>query len=81
MKVKEISGILPSFEVFLPFQSKKGLFFMDGYQQNKTTIEIGVDNRKDLNSSQILIPHHNVQRLKNKLLELTVLLQLDSKKG
>jgi hypothetical protein len=28
-----------------------------------------------------LIPHHNVQRLKNKLLELTVLLQLDSKKG
>jgi hypothetical protein len=49
---------------------------MDGHQQNKTRIGICVDNKKDLNSSQIQILHRNVQSLK-KLLELTILVQLD----
>jgi hypothetical protein len=34
------------------------------HQQNKTMIDVKVDNRKDLNSSQILILHHNVQGIK-----------------
>jgi hypothetical protein len=50
---------------------------MDGHQQNK--IRISIDNKTDLNFSQILILQHYVQRLKNKLLELTILLQLDLK--
>jgi hypothetical protein len=50
---------------------------MDRHQQNKTRIGIKVDNKQDLNSSQISIIHHNMQSLKNKPLELTFLLQLD----
>jgi hypothetical protein len=42
--------------------------------------DIKIVNRKDLNFSQIFILHQNVQILKNKLLEFTVLLQLDLKK-
>jgi hypothetical protein len=38
-----------------------------------------VDSKKDLNSLQILILCHNVQSLKNQLLEITVLLLSDLK--
>jgi hypothetical protein len=47
--------------MWLPFQKKtletfcdkKGLFFMDGHQQNKTMIDTDVEYRWDLISSQI----------------------------
>jgi hypothetical protein len=53
------------------------MIFMDR-RQNKTRIDMNLD-KKDLNSSQISNLHYNVQSLKNKFLELTVLLQLDLK--
>jgi hypothetical protein len=52
---------------------------MDRHHQNKTLVDKMVDVRKDLKCSQILIVRHNVQSLKNKLLELTFLLQSDLK--
>jgi hypothetical protein len=42
-------------------------------------IDTREDNKKRKNCSRTLILHHNVQSLKNKLLELTVLLQTDLK--
>jgi hypothetical protein len=60
--------------------TRKDDFFMDGHQQKKTRIAMMVENKRDLNSSQILILHRNVQCLRNKLLILTILLQLDLKK-
>jgi hypothetical protein len=60
-----------------PIIRNDDFFYMDGHQQNKTRIGIKVDNKKDGNCSQIWILHHNVQGLKKKKLELTILLQLD----
>lgn len=56
-----------------------GMIFMDEHQKNKAMIDIMRDKRSDSKSSQILILHHYVQSLKNKLLGLPALLQSDLK--
>jgi hypothetical protein len=48
---------------------------MDEHQQNKTMIDVKVENSKDLNSSQITVLRHNVQSLKIHFGELTFILQ------
>jgi hypothetical protein len=75
----DVTTTVPSKRIRKPPVTRKDDFFMDGHQQSKFRSGIKVDNRKDLNSSQISILHHNVQCLKNKLLELTILLQSDLK--
>jgi hypothetical protein len=54
---------------------------MDGRQQNKNTIHIKAHSKKEKKKKvfQIQILPDNIQSLKNKLLELTVLLQSDLK--
>jgi hypothetical protein len=75
-----VTTTLSSERIEKPPTARQSDTFMDGQQQNKTTIDMKTGNRKDLNSSQIFILHQNVQILNNKLLQLTVLLQLDLKK-
>jgi hypothetical protein len=48
---------------------------MDQFLQNIAKSDTNVSNKKDLNSSEIVILHHNIQSLSNKLLELDILLQ------
>jgi hypothetical protein len=62
-----------------PPTTRKDDFFMDRHHQNETRSVIMGDDNKHLKGPQIVILHHNVQSLKNKLLELTVLLQSDLK--
>jgi hypothetical protein len=53
------------------------MILMDQYLQNIAKIDSKVSNKKDLISSEIVILHHNIQSLSNKLLELDLLLQSD----
>jgi exonuclease III len=50
---------------------------MDQFLQNIVKFDTNVSNKKDLPSSEIVILHHNIQSLSNKLLELDILLQSD----
>ena len=50
---------------------------MDRPQQEIRLVASEVRKRQDLNSNVLSILHHNVQSLRNMLLELTVLLNTD----
>jgi hypothetical protein len=53
---------------------------MDGRQQNINMTYIETDNKKEIKKTcKMQILHHNVRSSKNKLLELSVLLQTDLK--
>jgi hypothetical protein len=60
----DVTTTVSSKRLWKPPITRKDGFFMDGHQQNKTRIGMRVDNKTDLNSSQILILQQNVQSLK-----------------
>jgi hypothetical protein len=54
---------------------KKRWFFVDNHQQKTVKIEKEGKIKKKLKPDMVLMLHHNVQSINNKLLELNVLLQ------